>query len=240
MAGERRDSDGPRAPADRPLIRRNLSIALGATWLTILLEFLLLRPQARVRPCHRVCFERCRGRFESSQDHPHAVARDGSSSEHLVTMVDSLREAREKLAAQVAEERRIREERVAPATSDSAGRLAAIGVLASGVAHELNNPLQAILGSAELLQVRHDVPPEHKADLAVIKKESARASASSATSPASAVSSRRMRFRCGSARSWTRSWKLANANWLAASSSRFTIRAMPPRSRCSRSCSRWS
>jgi C4-dicarboxylate-specific signal transduction histidine kinase len=55
-------------------------------------------------------------------------------------------------------------------------RLAAIGVLLSGIAHELNNPLQAISGSAEILQRDPAVSPDMRADLALIHKESARAS----------------------------------------------------------------
>ena len=59
------------------------------------------------------------------------------------------------IAAQVAEERRMREELESLQRQViRQERLAAIGVLVSGVAHELNNPLQAILGFAELLQMQ--------------------------------------------------------------------------------------
>lgn len=55
-------------------------------------------------------------------------------------------------------------------------RLAAIGTLASGLAHELNNPLQAIAGRAELLLHEGALPDTVRADLELMQKESARAS----------------------------------------------------------------
>jgi signal transduction histidine kinase len=55
-------------------------------------------------------------------------------------------------------------------------RLAAIGVLASGLAHELNNPLQVIAGRAQLILHGATVVGSARADLDLIRKESERAS----------------------------------------------------------------
>jgi len=93
-------------------------------------------------------------------------------------MITSLKRARESIASQVDDERRMREElQSLQQQVIRQERLAAIGVLVSGVAHELNNPLQAILGFAELLQLQQDIPQQARADLTLIQKESARASA---------------------------------------------------------------
>ena len=54
-------------------------------------------------------------------------------------------------------------------------RLATMGQLMSSVAHEINNPLQAIVGFAELMEMQRDVPESIRADVTLIRKEGARA-----------------------------------------------------------------
>lgn len=93
-------------------------------------------------------------------------------------MLKQFNATRSALDAQMAEERRIRKELESlQGQVIQQERLAAVGQLVSGVAHEINNPLQAILGFAELLQIQRDVPESVKADLQLIQKESARACA---------------------------------------------------------------
>ncbi|MQY73217.1 MAG: PAS domain S-box protein, partial [Dehalococcoidia bacterium] len=54
-------------------------------------------------------------------------------------------------------------------------RLASIGELASGIAHELNNPLTGIIGFSELL-LNKDIPEDVREDLQVINREAKRTS----------------------------------------------------------------
>ncbi|HZT78099.1 MAG TPA: ATP-binding protein [Vicinamibacterales bacterium] len=94
----------------------------------------------------------------------------------FTTMAANLRDARTALDRQIEQERKMREAlQSLQRQVVRQERLAAVGVLVSGVAHELNNPLQAILGTAELLERQPNLPAEALEEVAFVKTQSGRA-----------------------------------------------------------------
>lgn len=66
--------------------------------------------------------------------------------------------------------------RISTETLRHLNRQAMVGQFVSGVAHELNNPLQVVAGLVELLQDRQDLPPDVLSKLEKISTHATRAS----------------------------------------------------------------
>lgn len=80
---------------------------------------------------------------------------------------EALREHADELAAENARlEKRLK---ASQAQLVQSGKMAAVGQLAAGVAHEVNNPLQIILSRVQLLMIRHDEQEGLVKDLRLIE-----------------------------------------------------------------------
>jgi two-component system NtrC family sensor kinase len=98
---------------------------------------------------------------------------DGSTFPAACTVV-ALKDSSDVLTHFVHVERDITEELQLRDQLVHSERLSAVGELVSGVAHEINNPLQTIIGCVELM-LDDQKDPQGRRDLEVVRKEAARA-----------------------------------------------------------------
>ncbi len=92
---------------------------------------------------------------------------------HLETATSPIFNERGEVVASVHVARDITERKKMEEQLIVTDRLASIGELSSGIAHELNNPLTSVIGFSELL-LDKDVPDDVKEDLKIINREAQR------------------------------------------------------------------
>lgn len=162
-----------------PILRRNFSISIIATIVIIGLTWVFARHWVVAFDHFDETAKRVsRGDLSPLRMQTMPTAETERLQQTVSSMITNLQRARESIASQVDDERSMRQQMESLQQQViRQERLAAIGVLVSGVAHELNNPLQAILGFAELLQMQKGVPEQARGDLTLIQKEATRASA---------------------------------------------------------------
>jgi C4-dicarboxylate-specific signal transduction histidine kinase len=160
-----------------PLWRRNVVI-ISVSALVLLALGLLVASQTRlhVNRLRSAAEQIADGNLSPLARIPSPNREFSQLQDAFIRMARSLRETRDALDRQVEQERKMNEtlhslERQVVRQE----RLAAVGVLVSGVAHELNNPLQAILGTAELLERQPGLSAASLDEISFLKTQSGRA-----------------------------------------------------------------
>jgi C4-dicarboxylate-specific signal transduction histidine kinase len=168
---------GSVGPRFRSFRTRMIVMVLGVVAVSLWFAFWLARIMSRDLDYLRLAAERIAA-GDLSPLLPRQLANRELSrlQETFVAMAANISETRNALDRQVEQERKMNEAlQSLQRQVVRQERLAAVGSLASGVAHELNNPLQAIVGVAQLLERRHGLPPEALQDVAFVQKQSSRA-----------------------------------------------------------------
>jgi len=161
----------------RPLWVRNLAIVLGS--IAVVLGMALwfsYRLNASLGALRAAAQRIASGDLSAPEKVPVDSLELSELQDAFGTMAGNLREMHRALDRQVEQERKVREAlQSLQRQVVRQERLAAVGLLVSGVAHELNNPLQAILGTAELLEREERLSPEAQNEIAFVKTQSGRA-----------------------------------------------------------------
>jgi len=161
----------------RPLWQRNLAILstllLGTFFILIWFADGLARQLNRLQlAAQRIAS----GDLTPPARGPASNREVGQLQDAFITMAANLRDTRDALDRQVEQERKMREMlQSLQRQVVRQERLTAVGLLVSGVAHELNNPLQAILGTLELLERNPGLTPDALEEIGFIKTQSGRA-----------------------------------------------------------------
>lgn len=157
---------------EQPLLdlRKNLNLLTGGVLLVVALIGITLSTWigSRLARPVRALAEAARRMATGAPIEPIAVRGDDEIallSEEFNTMAREVSILKQTLEQKVAErtcqlEEKSRQLLAAQKELAKSERLAGLGLLAAGVAHEINNPLAIIRGNAELLQAA--IPPEHE------------------------------------------------------------------------------